>query len=259
MNVPVEIPSRDELEAVALHAGTLALARFRGVAAERKADRTLVTAADREVEQYLVDALVARFPDVGVLGEEGTVREGRGASRIVIDPIDGTAAFVAGLPLWAICIGVLRGAEPVAGVVHLPAIGETYSAADGVAWWNGQRLASLGGPAGEGDRFILSHAKAHLRHRITYPGKVRSLGSTAYHVVLVARGAAEAALLGHAHLWDLAGPGAVLGAVGGRYEYLGGHPVDLGTLVDGHRAPDYILAGSAAALAELRPRLGPRA
>jgi len=259
MNGPVEIPSRDELEAVAQRAGALALARFRGVVAERKADRTLVTEADREVERYLVDTLVARFPDVGVLGEEGTVRAGRGASRVIIDPIDGTAAFVAGLPLWAVCIGVLRGADPVAGVVHLPAIGETYSAADGVAWWNGQRLPPLGGLAGEGDRFILTHAKAHLRHRITYSGKVRSLGSTAYHVVLVARGAAEAALLGHAHLWDLAGPGAVLAAVGGRYEYLGGDAVDLGALVDGRRAPDFILTGSGAALAALRPLLGPRA
>jgi myo-inositol-1(or 4)-monophosphatase len=255
----VESPSREELEAVAQRAGALALARFRGVAAERKADRTLVTEADREVERYLVDALVARFPEVGVLGEEGTVREGRGETRIVIDPIDGTAAFVAGLPLWAVCIGVLRGAEPVAGVVHLPALGETYSAAGDVACWNGQRLAPLGGPVGEGDRFILTHAKAHLRHRITYAGKVRSLGSTAYHVVLVARGAAEAALLGHAHLWDLAGPGAVLAAVGGRYEYLGGDPVDLAVLLDGRRARDYILTGSAAALAELRPLLGPRA
>ena len=110
----MEGPSRGELEAVALRAGMLALARFRRVAAERKADHTLVTDADREVERHVVGELVARFPDVGVLGEEGTVREGtvregRGALRIVIDPIDGTAAFVAGLPLWAVCIGVQIG------------------------------------------------------------------------------------------------------------------------------------------------------
>jgi len=154
---------------------------------------------------------------------------------------------------------VLRGAEPVAGVVHLPALDETYSAGDGVAWWNGRPLERLGGEQGEGDRFLLAHAETHLRHRITYPGKIRSLGSTAYHVVLVARGAAEAALLGHAHLWDLAGPGAILGAVGGRYEYLSGGRVDLGALIDGRRAPDYILAGSAEALAHLRRLIGARA
>src|SRR5262249_48799946 len=128
---PVAIPSRDELEAVAHRAGALALARFRGGAAERKGAPALAPGAGGGGERCGVETLVARHPDVGVLGEEGTVREGTGPTRIVIDPIDGTAAFVAGLPLWAVCIGVLRGAEPVAGVVHLPAIGETYSAADG--------------------------------------------------------------------------------------------------------------------------------
>ena len=87
---------------------------------------------------------------------------------------------------------------------------------------------------------------------------MRSLGSTAYHVALVARGVAEGALLGRAHLWDLAGPGAILAAVGGGYEYLGGWPVDLGALADGRRAPDYVLAGAPTALAALRPLLGGR-
>src|SRR5262249_46841922 len=73
-----------------------------------------------------------------------------------------------------------------------------------------------------GDRLLLAPARAHARHHLSYPGKVRSLGSTAYHVALVARGMAEAALVAQPRVWDLAAPGAVLEAVGGRYEYLGG-------------------------------------
>jgi 3'-phosphoadenosine 5'-phosphosulfate (PAPS) 3'-phosphatase len=69
---------------------------------------------------------------------------------------------------------------------------------------------------------------------------------------------AEGALLGHVHLWDLAAPGAVLEAVGGRYEYLDGGPVDLAPLADGRRAPDYVLAGTPAAVAMLRPLLARR-
>jgi hypothetical protein len=75
----------------------------------------------------------------------------------------------------------------------------------------------------------------------------------------VARGAAEGALLGHTYLWDLTAPGAVLAAVGGRYERLTGGQVDLASLVDGRRAPDDILAGSPAAIARLRPLLAARA
>jgi myo-inositol-1(or 4)-monophosphatase len=255
----MSLPSRAELEAIAVQAGERALAHFRHVEAERKADRTLVTAADREVEAILVAELARLLPHAGILGEEGTRREGKGPYRVVIDPIDGTAAFVAGLGTWCVCIGIMEGAHPVAGVVHLPCVGETYAAIEGRAWLNGMPLPALGSEAAAGDRFIVAHARAHARHRITYPGKVRSLGSTAYHVALVARGAAEGALLGHAHLWDLAAPGAVLHAVGGHYEYLGGGTVDLGMLGDGRRAPDYVLAGAPAALAALRPLLGVRA
>jgi fructose-1,6-bisphosphatase/inositol monophosphatase family enzyme len=81
---------------------------------------------------------------------------------------------------------------------------------------------------------------------------VRSFGSAAYHVVLVARGAAEAAVLGRPHVWDLAAPGAVLAAVGGGYEYLDGGVVDLVSLLDGSRAPRDVLAGTPETLASLR-------
>jgi myo-inositol-1(or 4)-monophosphatase len=252
------LPDRAELEAIAVRAGEIALSRFRAVVPERKTDRTLVTAADREVEAFLVDALGALLPDAGILGEEGTSRPARGPHRIVLDPIDGTAAFVAGLPTWSICLGIQEDDAPVAGVVHLPCIDETYSASGGGAWLNGRPLPALG-TAQPGDRFVAAHARAHARHRLTYPGKVRSFGSTAYHVVLVAGGAAEAALLGHAHLWDLVAPGAILAAVGGRYEYLDGGVVDYATLADGRRAPDYLLAGTAASGAELRRHVGARA
>src|SRR2546427_2952311 len=66
----MELPARAELEAIAVDAGNLALRHFRHVASERKADRTLVTAADREVEAFLVAALRSRLPEAGILGEE---------------------------------------------------------------------------------------------------------------------------------------------------------------------------------------------
>ena len=196
-------------------------------------------------------ALRRRAPGLGIQGEEGASYAGTSAWRAVIDPIDGTAAFVAGLPTWCVCIGLLHRDRIAAGVVRLPATDETYSGFGGRAWWNGRRLRP---PAeGEGDRFVLADAKVHRRGGLAYPGKVRSMGSTAYHVVLVARGVAEGALVGQAHVWDLAAPGAVLHAVGGRYEYLGGGRVDLATLADGGRAPDRIIAAPARRIAALRP------
>src|SRR5581483_3990143 len=155
----VSMPSRQDLEAIARRAGGLALARFRHVAAERKADRTLVTAADREVEALLVSELTALDPDAGILGEEGAHREGRASYRYVIDPIDGTSAFVAGLGTWCICIGVLEGARPIAGVVYVPRLDETYSAVAGSAYLNGTVLPPLADEPSAGDQFIVAHAR----------------------------------------------------------------------------------------------------
>jgi myo-inositol-1(or 4)-monophosphatase len=202
-----------------------------------------------------VKALLARAPGLGIQGEEGATHGGTGGWRAVIDPIDGTAAFVAGLPTWCVCIGLLHRDRIAGGVVRVPSTGETFSAVGRQAWWNGSRLPCLGASEPPGDRFILADAKVHRRGGLAYPFKVRAMGSTAYHVVLVARGVAEGALLGQAHVWDLAAPGAILTAVGGRYEYLEGGAVDLAPLADGRRAPGRIIAAAASRIATLRPLL----
>ena len=91
------LPTRRELEALATEAGAIALTHFHRVTAERKADRSLVTEADRAVEAHLASVLGGLLPEAAILGEEGAARTGTGPWQVVIDPIDGTAAFVAGL------------------------------------------------------------------------------------------------------------------------------------------------------------------
>src|SRR5262249_10282112 len=98
-------------------------------------------------------------------------------------------------------------------------------------------------------------SKAHRRHAFAHVAKLRSLGSAAYHTVLVARGVARAALLGDVRVWDLAPAGAVLAAVGGVFELLDGGPVALGELLAGRRAPGGVPAGARAAIGELGAQL----
>jgi len=85
-----------------------------------------VTAADREVEAAIRSILTERRPHDGVLGEEHSKTQGTSGRTWVIDPIDGTRAFMCGLPTWGILIALNDGARPVLGVMDQPFTGERY-------------------------------------------------------------------------------------------------------------------------------------
>lgn len=94
-----------------------------------------VTAADRGCEETLRALIEEHFPQDGILGEEfGNVR--LDAQFVwVIDPIDGTRAFVAGVPLWGMLVGLVENGTPTAGLAYQPFIGEAFSTSGGTAKW----------------------------------------------------------------------------------------------------------------------------
>jgi histidinol-phosphatase len=104
-----------------------------------KPDRTPVTDADQAVERALRALLAQRRPGDGILGEEyGT--EGSGTRQWIIDPIDGTAGFLRGIPIWATLISLAVDGVPVIGVVSAPALGKRWWArAGGGAWMSDER------------------------------------------------------------------------------------------------------------------------
>lgn len=94
------------------------------LAVSHKEDASPVTAADRGAEAVLRDMIRDRYPDHGIIGEEfGAEREG--ADWVwILDPIDGTISFVAGVPLFGTLIGLMKEGEPVLGLIHQPITGE---------------------------------------------------------------------------------------------------------------------------------------
>lgn len=119
-------------------AGELALRWFRtGLSADDKGGvhgYDPVTEADRGIEDLLRAGLAAAYPGDQVIGEErGVSGPDDARRRWLIDPIDGTKAFVSGSPLWGILLGLVDGDRAVAGWLHQPYIGETFAAVDGVA------------------------------------------------------------------------------------------------------------------------------
>lgn len=207
----------------------LILSGFRSEAlgTEHKNDGSPVTRFDREAEQIIRDFLARHAPgDWPVLGEEFGDQTGSARYRWVVDPIDGTLAFTRGLPTF----GTLLAFEDVAegralvGVVHLPAMGETYSAARGLgAWCNGERVRVA--PPREFRDCLLS-VPAEYHFRLAGIGeRHEQLRSQAPHLrcfadcwahALVARGSLDGLAEFRLSRWDIAATEVLVEEAGGR-------------------------------------------
>ena len=159
----------ERLEKVVRHAGEIALRHFRKVRATRKADNTVVTAADGEVEAFLRDALSQAFPADGFLGEETGSSAGRSGRTWVIDPIDGTASYALSLPVWGVSVGLMQDRRPVAGLFYMPLVNELYVSHGSDALLDGQPIR-VDGPANtQSDkvRFVMRpHRAVRLRRKL---------------------------------------------------------------------------------------------
>ncbi len=118
-------------------AGRLTLQYFSpDVPVERKSDDSPVTVADREAEQLLRRRISEAFPDDGILGEEFGERDGTSGVRWILDPIDGTKSFIAGVPIYGTLVGVEIDGQSQIGVIELPALDQRIYASKGQgAWW----------------------------------------------------------------------------------------------------------------------------
>lgn len=205
-------------------AGRIAMSFFRGTFEIRtKADRTPVTEADLAIESMIRQRIRGRFPDDGILGEEEG-SEGPWARRWIVDPIDGTRNFAAGIQIWATLIAFTVDGAPVAGVAHAPALGERYEAArGGGARLNGEaiRVSEIGRideaailHGGE-SAWIDGPQGAELLAMVRASRRDRGFGDFWGHV-LVARGSAEVMFEPELSTWDWAALQVIVEEAGGR-------------------------------------------
>ncbi len=126
---------------IADRAGEIALSFFRhDPEVTWKPDATPVTEADIAVEKMIREELARRFPADAILGEEGGI-EGDSDRMWVVDPIDGTRNYAAGIQIWANLLALKVDGEYVVGLANAPALGERYAATKGGgATWNGREI-----------------------------------------------------------------------------------------------------------------------
>lgn len=226
----------DEAVDLAQRAGDLTLRWFRdaNLRVDTKPDRTPVTEADRAAEALVRAELGERHPDDGIIGEEEGSSEGRTGRTWVVDPIDGTYGFIHGVPLYSTLLALMDADnQPIVGVIHLPALGETVAAGRGIGCFtngagrSGNRLrcsvsthATLQGAAVMTSG--IGHWPAGVLDRFHQHGaQVRTWGD-GYGYALVATGRADAMVDPEVSIWDLAPMPVIIGEAGGVFTTVDG-------------------------------------
>ncbi|EFO80588.1 inositol-phosphate phosphatase [Oscillochloris trichoides DG-6] len=242
-----------EVRAWAHEGGEMAKRYFNNVGRELKADQSWVTQADVEVEHMLREHIARRYPDHGVMGEEHGVGEIDREFVWSIDPIDGTGAFVSGLPLWCVSIGLMRRGVPYLGVVYLPILNDYYwTDGEGGAFWNEKPIRVITTDTIQDNDWLAVSSYAHRTFEISFPGKTRSLSSIATDICYVARGSALGAVIAKAKLWDVAAAMAILQAAGGVVHLLSGPRVETTSLLDGRSTGEPFIAAAPEMIERLR-------
>jgi len=180
MSVPSPQNLLDAALQISADAAAIPMQYFRtAIAVEDKPDESPVTIADRETEARIRRALEERFPSHGIFGEEFG-RSGGGTDYTwIIDPIDGTRSFICGIPLFGMLIGVLSGEEPIAGVIRMPALGETFAGCRGSgATKDGAPIRCRETTRVDDARIIINEANRMLTKQPAALERLRTLGQT---------------------------------------------------------------------------------
>ena len=247
---PVAVDLLDEAVALARLAGDHTLTYFRtaGLLVEEKADGTPVTRADRETERLLREELGRRHPGDGVIGEEEDEQPSRSGRRWIIDPIDGTKAFMRGVPLYANLLALQDEHGTALGVINLPATGETLYAGRGRGCFLNGVPAQVSDRTGLPGSWLTSSGWAHWDDerllRVKRSGLQMAGWGDAYGYFLVATGRVEAMADPEAALYDLAPMPVILSEAGGRFtDWAGAADPGFGTgLATNGKIHDQLLA-----------------
>lgn len=202
-----------------------------GTTVELKADRTPVTAADKNAELAIREFLGRECPGHGILGEEFGETPGDGRHRWILDPIDGTKSFIHHVPLFGSLIALERDRVPVVGVIACHAVGETVSAAEGLGTYlNGERcfvsktadLKDATVSMTSVSRMLKGQADGMARLAGAC-GLARAWGDC-YGYMMVATGRADVMIDPVMNLWDAAALYPVIMEAGGGFSTWDGTP-----------------------------------
>lgn len=222
---------------------------------EYKDINNLVSYVDKETEKLLVAGLREILPEASFITEEGTTGEDRNTEALnwIIDPLDGTTNFVHGLPVYCVSVGLVRGKEPLIGIIHEPNLDELfYGWQGGGAWCNGKRLQvskaqhlsesliATGFPYRNFEKQAKYMEILSTLMRRTHG--VRRMGAAAVDLAYVAAARFEGFYEYNLHPWDMAAGVLLIKEAGG-------------TVTDFEGGDDYLFGGNIVAACSMQGEL----
>jgi myo-inositol-1(or 4)-monophosphatase len=231
---------RDFITQLLASASAIVLDNFGKVSGTTKAGdpNQVLTVTDLRIGRLVIDEIKRRFPGHNIVDEETGVLHNGSPYTWVVDPIDGTSNFAAGVPLFGIMLGLLHANTPIAGGIALPVFDMICTAVKGEGAWCGTEriavstadrlrdsLVAYGIDSSPNNPYATKKECAFLGELVSRIRNLRSSNS-AFDVVMVAQGKYGAFLNRTSKIWDIVAPHIIVEEAGGLYTTFDGKPID---------------------------------
>ncbi len=203
---------------------------FGNISASNKSDGSLITSCDLWSDKTIVDGLASIAPDEGVLSEEGGKSIPKTNAYWVVDPLDGTTNFAAGIPYWSISIARFVDGRPQSSFLMIPTLKKKFVSIQGKGvWLNNKKLDPTKNNYQSECISLCSRSIKILQKKPNsiFPGKIRLLGVSSLNLTSVAMGQTFGAIESTPKIWDIAAAWLILEEMNCSIEWLETNPLDL--------------------------------
>ena len=203
---------------------------FGNISASNKADGSLITSCDLWSDKTIVNGLASIAPEEGVLSEEGGKSIPNTKAYWVVDPLDGTTNFAAGIPYWSISVARFVNGKPQSSFLIIPTLKKKFVSIQGKGvWFNNQQIDPNNNNHQSECISLCSRSIKILQKKpnSVFPGKIRLLGVSSLNLTSVAMGQTFGAIESTPKIWDIAAAWLLLEELNCSIDWLETNPLNL--------------------------------
>ena len=203
---------------------------FGNISASNKSDGSLITSCDLWSDKTIVDALSIIAPDEGVLSEEGGKLVPKTNAYWIVDPLDGTTNFAAGIPYWSISVARFVDGKPQSSFLIIPILKKKFVAIKGQGVWLNNKKIEVNKYNQRSECVSLCSRSIKILQKnpnSIFPGKIRLIGVSSLNLTSVAMGQTFGAIESTPKIWDIAAAWLLLEELNCSIEWLETNPMDL--------------------------------